>query len=115
MFIDEKLRVYLLGDGMGENDSNKWVCMAAYIIFFMPLIVDHKNRSYRFHASQGLILLILALITGIIGVFIPVIGWFIIVPVGGFVCLILMVIGIINAYNNKMKELPIIGKYRLIR
>lgn len=47
--------------------------------------------------------------------FVPVIGWFIILPLGGIVSFVLCIMGVINAINEKSKELPVIGKYRLIK
>ena len=34
---------------------------------------------------------------------------------GSIVFIVLVIIGIINVVNGEMKELPIIGKYRLIK
>jgi uncharacterized membrane protein len=97
------------------NETNKGICALAYIIFFIPMLVDSNNEEYKFHTNQGLNLFLLFLAISIIGSFIPVIGWFIILPLGGIMALVLCVMGIINAVNEKQKELPIIGKYRLIK
>lgn len=97
------------------NETNKWICAVAYIIFFIPILVDSKNEEYKFHTNQGLNLFLLFIAISIVGSFVPVIGWFIILPLGGIVSFILCVIGIINAINEKCKELPVIGKYRLIK
>lgn len=96
------------------NETNKWICALAYIIFFVPILVDSKNEEYKFHTNQGLNLLLLYVAIGIVGFLVPVIGWFIILPLGGVIVFVLAVIGIINALNEKQKELPIIGKFRLI-
>ena len=97
------------------KETNKWICVLAYIIFVIPILVDSDNDKYKFHSNQGLILFILAVVISIIGSFIPVIGWFIILPLGEILCIVLVIIGMINAYNGKMKELPIVGKYKLIK
>lgn len=97
------------------NETNKWICAVAYIIFFIPILVDSKNEGYKFHTNQGLNLFLLFIAISIVGSFVPVIGWFIILPLGGIVSFMLCVIGIINAINEKCKELPVIGKYRLIK
>jgi uncharacterized membrane protein len=96
------------------KENNKWICVLAYIIFFIPIIIDSKNEEYKFHANQGFNLLLLSIIISLVGILLPFIGWFIILPLGGLFCFILAVIGVINAINEKMKELPLIGKYRLI-
>ncbi|MCT4594025.1 MAG: hypothetical protein N4A57_07145 [Anaeromicrobium sp.] len=97
------------------KETNKWICVLAYMIFFIPILVDRENEEYRFHANEGLILFIVWVAISIIGSFIPVVGWFVILPVGEFFCLVLAIMDMINGYNEKMKELPIIGKYKLIK
>ena len=45
---------------------------------------------------------------------IPILGW-IIAPIASILITVLSVIGIINALNGKAKELPIIGKFKIIK
>ncbi|QUH28440.1 hypothetical protein [Vallitalea guaymasensis] len=97
------------------NKTNKWVSVLAYIVFFIPILVDSNNEEYKFHTNQGLTLFLLAVAISMVGTFVPVIGWFIILPLGEIFCLVLAIMGIINAYNEKMKELPIIGKIKIIK
>lgn len=96
-------------------ETNKWINVVAYIIFFVPLLVDSKLEEYKFHANQGLNLLLLFIAINVVGTFIPVVGWFVILPLGGILCLILAIIGIVNAINERTKELPLIGKFKLIK
>lgn len=98
-----------------KAETNKWICVVAYFIFFIPLLVDGQNEKYKFHANQGLNLLLLAIAVNVLGTLIPVLGWFIILPIGGIFCLVLGIMGILNAINEEMKALPIIGKNRLIK
>lgn len=97
------------------NESNKWICAIAYIIFFVPMLVDSRNEDYKFHTNQGLNLLLLFLAISVVGTIVPVIGWFIILPLGSLIALGLCIVGILNAVNKKCKELPVIGKYKLIK
>ncbi len=96
------------------NETNKVVCILAYIFFFIPLIVDSSNEEYRIHANQGLILFIINLIVIVLGVLIPIIGWLVILPLGGLAVLAFVILGIINVANEEMKELPLIGSIRII-
>ncbi len=97
------------------KETNKWICVLAYLIFFLPLLLDGENETYKFHANQGLNLLLLSIAISIIGTFIPIIGWFIILPIGGLLCFVLFIIGVINAINEKTKELPLVGSIKLIK
>lgn len=98
-----------------EIGNNKWIAVGAYFIFFLPLLLAKDSRFGKFHANQGLNLLLLVISVNVIGGIIPVIGWFIILPIGGILCLIFAIMGIINAINGVTKELPLIGKVKLIK
>jgi len=85
------------------------------ILFFIPLVTDAKNSPFaKFHANQQLNLLLAAVIVNIVGGVIPFIGWFIILPLGCIFLLVVAIIGIINAAKGTMKELPLIGGFKLI-
>ena len=98
--------------------ENKLYAILAYIgpLVIVPLLVEQakKSKFARFHANHGLILLIVEVIARFIGWIIPVIGT-LVAFVAGIAALILAVIGIINVCNGKAKELPIIGKYKLLK
>lgn len=87
------------------------LCYLSFLVI-IPLLTEAKNESFvKFHIKQGLVLLIASLVVSLLGSVIPVLGWFIIAPVGAIWLTILMIMGIINAANGAEKELPTIGKY----
>jgi len=100
-----------------DAEKNKIMAIVGYIIpilFFIPLVTDAKDSPFaKFHANQQLILLIGAIIVNVVGV-IPVIGWFIILPLGIIVLIVFAIMGIINAAKGEMKELPLIGGFKII-
>ncbi len=98
-----------------DIEDNKVIAALAYIIFFLPLIVAKDSEFGKFHANQGLILLLLGFAVSIVGTIIPFIGWFIIAPIGGLVVMVLGILGIINALNGVEKELPFIGSIKLLK
>ena len=97
-----------------DIDQNKTMAGLAYIIFFLPLLVCPDSRFGRFHANQGLLLLLLGFVGSFILTIIPIIGW-ILLPFFGIGVLILVVMGLINGFNGKVKELSLIGHFRLIK
>lgn len=102
----------------GENvDNVKAVAAVAYlgILFFVPLLTNPESDFARFHANQGLLLLITGLVVNILGPLLPVIGWFIIWPLGSIFVLVLFIMGLINAMNGEKKPLPLIGGIQLIK
>ena len=85
------------------------------ILFFLPLVTHPESKFGKFHANQGLVLLIFAAGGNIIGGIIPFIGWFLIWPIVNIASLVFFVMGLINALNKEEKRLPLIGKYDLIK
>lgn len=99
--------------------DNKVMGILAYlgILFLVPLLAAKESPFARFHANQGLLLFI-----GYIAVYIVYFILLMISPMIGMIASILFlglfvlaILGIINAAKGEMKELPLIGKYRLIK
>lgn len=97
-----------------DIESSKVMAGLAYILFFLPLLACPDSPYGRYHANQGLLLLLLGLGGSIILSIIPIIGW-ILLPFFGIAVFIIAVIGLINGFTGKAKPLPIIGKYQIIK
>ena len=100
-----------------DINSNKVMAILAYlgILVLIPLFAAKNSKFARFHTNQGLILLICAIIVSILGsiltrIHLGFISWILDVLVFVFA-----IIGIINAAQGKAKELPFIGKYRILK
>lgn len=108
-----------------QNDvqQNKVMAVLSYIslcgipLFLLPLLAAKGSKFARFHANQGLIFwltnIIVGVVSGIIAL-IPFVGALLAALVS-LVLLAMMVLGIINAATGKAKELPLIGKFKLIK
>lgn len=94
--------------------DNKAVAALAYILFFLPLITAKDSPFGKFHANQGLVLLIFGIAANIVLTIIPIIGW-ILLPFADLFWLVLAIIGIINAVNGQTKPLPMIGGINIIK
>ena len=97
----------------GSANNDKGMAIVAYILFFIPLLIS-KNRSafLNFHINQGLSLFIVAIVGNVVLSFLG----YMIVNVWGLLMLVLVIMGIMNASNNQMKELPVIGSwFKLIK
>lgn len=109
-----------------DIEQNKVMGILAYlgILVLVPLLAAKESKFARFHANQGLVLCIAAIIyafaysilTGVV----LAISWrlyFIVSILGlcGVVFAVLAIIGIVNAANGKMKELPVIGKFKILK
>ena len=96
-----------------DIEKNKVMAVLAYILFFIPLLAAKDSKFARFHTNQGLVLFLGGIIASVVAV-IPVIGW-IVALIAGLVITVLAIIGIINALNGKAKELPVIGKFKILK
>lgn len=102
-----------------DIENNKVISLFSYIgiLFLIPLLAAKDSRYARFHANQGIILFIFAIIVNIV---IAILG---LIPVVGLIIgwvlsiaeLVLLIIGIVNAVTGKAKELPLIGKIKILK
>ncbi len=106
--------------------QNKAMGILAYFgpLCFIPMFASKDSKFARFHANQGLVLLIAcvawAIVSSILNAIILAISWrlYFITSIISFLSIvfgILAIIGIINAANGKAKELPIIGKFKILK
>jgi len=95
----------------GDMEENKLIAAIAYlgILALVPLLLKKDSPFAQFHGKQGLVLLIAWVVCNAVMV-IPILGW-IAGFVGNILCLILMIVGIVNALSGETKELPWIGQY----
>ena len=109
-----------------DIEQNKVMAILAYfgILVLIPIFAAKESKFARFHSNQGLVLCIAAILYGvaysILSAVILAISWrlyFVISLLGlvGVVFAVLAVIGIINAANGKAKELPVIGKFKILK
>jgi len=117
-FID-KTPDYTASMDPADIQQNKTMGGLANIpfLFWLPLVSCPQSRYGRFHSNQGLLLLILSGALGIVSFilgFIPYLGWILsLLLYLGVVAL--TVVGLINGFSGKAKELPLIGKIRIIK
>lgn len=102
--------------------NNKALAIVSYLslLVLFPLIAMRDSKFVKFHVNQGLVLAIaeiLAYFAVRIISYIPIvrIGLGIVRLVLVLLFVVLSLLGIINAANGKAKELPFIGKIRLIK
>lgn len=106
--------------------NNKVISAVCYIpiLFFLPLVVCPNSRFGRFHANQSLALFLVGVVCSIalgvvhlVTVFLPPVGvvvW-IVRQLFGVAVLLFVILGAVNTANGKAKELPIVGKAKMIQ
>ena len=116
-----------------EIDNGKLMALLSYIgiLALIPYFAEKENKYVRFHAIQGLNLLIVNLvvsaasfvvaIVATILFIIPIIGWILgfvlylvigLVPVG---LLVISILGVVYSLQGNAKELPIVNQIRFIK
>ena len=121
-----------------QNDiqQNKVMAVLAYLswLVLVPILAAKESKFARFHANQGLVLAIAEIVLGIVnGVISAILGALTAIPaigvlfgilsvlvgivfwVLGIVCFIFSILGIINAAQGQAKELPLIGKFTILK
>ncbi len=80
-----------------------------FILCLLPLLLKRRSPFAQHHGKQGLVILVVWVLLWI-GNIIPVLGQ-IVWMIGSVLLIILIILGIINAYNGKMWQLPVFGEY----
>ena len=106
-------------------ETEKIVCALSYlgILFFLPLVVYPHSSFSKFHANQGLIFLIASMVltfaAGLLSIIFMEIGLFAVAYIISWSVRALLLAGLlygaINALQGNQKDLPLIGKYRILK
>lgn len=98
--------------GNKDVEENKMIAALGYVwvLALVPFLAKKDSPFAQFHAKQGMVLFIGEVASAILYI-VPVVNifWFFIGWIVSLLFLVLSIIGIINAYNGQMKELPVIG------
>ncbi|MBR4768894.1 MAG: hypothetical protein IK088_07950 [Lachnospiraceae bacterium] len=125
--MEDKKNLFAITDRTAEFEEkdiqdNKVMGILAYLflLVLVPIFAAKESKYARFHANQGLVLLIIegavSITMAVLG-WIPVLGW--IVDVLGWIinvgCAVLAVFGIVFVAKGQAKELPVIGKFQILK
>ena len=99
-----------------DIDNNKFMAVLSYlgILVLIPLIAAKQSPYARFHATQGVNVLLVYISSSVI-TYIPFLPFDGLLSTALYVfAFILSIIGIINALKGEMKPLPLIGHLRVL-
>lgn len=102
-----------------DIENNKIMAILSYIgfLFVVPMLAAKDSAFAMFHCNQGLVLFLAEVIWNIVSsilmAILPILG--IICYVINLIFLVAVILGIVNAATGKAKELPVIGKYRILK
>ena len=109
-----------------DVNDNKLLAVLSYIsiLVLIPIFVAPNSKYTRFHANQGLVLFILEVALGIVKAILStvlgIISWRLativnILVIVDIAFVVLAILGIVNAATGKAKELPFIGKFKVLK
>jgi uncharacterized membrane protein len=112
-----------------DIEQNKVFAVLSYLppfLFLVPLLAARQSKFAMYHCNQGIVLTLAAFVASIanmildhILIFIPFLGWLLmlILNLGIFIGIVVLVImGIINAAGGVCKPLPLIGnRFTLVK
>lgn len=98
-----------------DIEDNKVMAVLAYlgILFLIPLFAAKESKFARFHTNQGIVLYLFGIASVVVNI-IPLLG-----QIASFVAsiasVVFFIMGLINACQGKAKELPVIGRIKLLK
>lgn len=105
-------------------ENKKLYCILAYIgpLWLVGLLSAPNEPDVKFHVNQGIVLSILDVVLYIVAsILAAILGWHLLflstliwLAVGVSI-LVLAIMGIMNANNGVQKELPVIGKIKILK
>ena len=88
------------------------LCYVSFVLIVIALLLEPNSKFLRYHINQSLLISIFGIAVGIVAI-IPFIGW-IVSAVGTIMAVVFTVMGVIRAYKCEAKDLPVIGKYKIV-
>lgn len=123
-----------------DIEANRGLAMISYLgpLALIPFLVSKDSKFVQYHAKQGLNLFVIEIIIGIFSYFLTsiiqipkmctlwgettyecgvIVPWWITLPISlvEAVTFIVALVGFVYAYQGKAKELPIVGKIKIIK
>lgn len=95
-----------------DAKTTSWVAYLTWIGFIIAICAGDKEGA-KFHLNQALVIL-LANVAGIILQIIPVVGW-ILGSLWNVFVLVCWILGLIAAINQEEKEVPLLGKIKILK
>lgn len=91
-----------------EIESGKVMAFVAYIIFFIPLLIEEyrNNKFVMYHTEQAIVLLIANIIFSVVATVTCGIGLILYIA-----SIVFLIIGIMNSLSGKVAPLPLIGQF----
>jgi len=109
--------MFMSTNEQGDGNKKLYSILSYFSLWIIGLIQLPQDEDVKFHVNQGIVITIAWVAYGVLSFIfwlIPVIGWIlnIAIPIA---LVVLMIIGAIAANKGERKELPLIGKIKIIK
>ena len=102
----EKIKTSL---GMEENVESLLCYVLGWLTGIIFFLLEKDNKTVRFHALQSVMTFLGLNVLSLIFAFIPVIGWFLLLPLTSLLSIVLWIVLMIKAYQGEKIKLPFVG------
>ena len=115
VFENSVVGVGATGNDPNDIEDNRVLSVLCYfgMAVVIPLVAKPNSPFVRYHANQGIVMIIVAVMLTVVNI-VPILGW-IVSGVGFIILIVCAICGIINALKGRMKPMPIIGKYTVLK
>ena len=99
-----------------DTKTTSWVSYVTFIGWIVAMCAGDKEGA-KFHLNQSLVIWLgfaAVYVANFILIFIPIIGWLAVLAAYIFL-FVMWIMGLIAAINQEEKELPLIGKIKILK
>ena len=99
-----------------DTKTTSWVSYITFIGWIVAMCAGDKEGA-KFHLNQSLVIWLgfaAVYVANFILIFIPIIGWLAVLAAYIFL-FVMWIMGLIAAINQEEKELPLIGKIKILK
>ena len=99
-----------------DTKTTSWVSYITFIGWIVAYLAGDKEGA-KFHLNNSLVIwlgYLCVFVANYILIFIPIIGWLAVLAANIFL-FVMWIMGLISAINQEEKELPVIGKIKILK
>ncbi len=102
-----------------DISDNKCFAMLPYLLSFIGVIIallaSSASPYTMFHVRQGLKIMVCEFLVLIVGMIVPFLGWFIVLPIGMVILEVVAIICFFRVCKGQAKEAPIVKGLKFLK
>jgi len=98
--------------GLADNVAGALAYITILPAILFLILPDYNRRPFvRFHAFQCICLIVTWIVLSFVFTAIPVLGWFVLLPLLVLTMAVMFVMSIVKAYSGEKWKVPVLGNY----